>query len=78
MLHRLSEYYQTMTSHYEAMAFKKVCMTIQNFLANDISGFYLTLLKDRLYCNTKESLQRKSAVTVLVQVIKSHYASSCS
>ena len=65
MLHQLREYYNDIVQFYENMAFNKVCISTANFFANDLSAFYLTLIKDRLYCDAKDSLRRKSALTTL-------------
>lgn len=65
MLHKLHNYCNNVKEHYDDMAFNKVCQLTQNFVANDLSGFYFTLLKDRLYCEPKTSHQRMSAISTL-------------
>ena len=42
-----------------------------SFCSEDLGGFYLDILKDRLYTNAKDSLTRKSAQTVLQTITRS-------
>lgn len=65
MLHDLQKFQSTLTDHYESMAFNKVCQTTQHFVANQLSGLYFHLIKDRLYCHDAYSPERLAAVTVL-------------
>ena len=65
MLHQLQNLYQNLKKSYDSMAYNKVCVTLQHFIANDLSGFYLSTVKDRLYCEPKLSKQRLSALTTL-------------
>ena len=65
MLHQLRQYYLDIVDFYESMSYNKVCISTINFFVNDLSGFYLTIIKDRLYCDAKDSLKRKSALTTL-------------
>ncbi|MEN6473263.1 MAG: isoleucine--tRNA ligase [Syntrophaceae bacterium] len=43
---------------------------VHNFCVVDMSSFYLDILKDRLYVNRKDSLQRRSAQTALFKIIQ--------
>ena len=70
LLHQLADFCQTLAQHYDAMAYNKVCQSVQNFVANDLSSFFFTIVKDRLYCEAKDSLSRKSAVTTLFWIGK--------
>jgi isoleucyl-tRNA synthetase len=42
--------------------------SINDFINDDLSSFYLDLLKDRLYTEAGNGLKRRSAQTVLYQV----------
>ena len=50
---------------YETYDFTAVFKTISNFCVNELSGFYLEALKDRLYNAPAGSAERRSAQTVL-------------
>ena len=70
ILHCMSDFCQTLAQHYEAMAYNKVCQSLQHFIANDLSAFFFTIIKDRLYCEAKDSPSRKSALTTLFWIGK--------
>ena len=59
----LIEDYQNYRFH---IAFHK----IHNFCANDLGGFYLDVLKDRLYTCARDSVARKSCQTTLYQILE--------
>lgn len=44
--------------------------TLLNFCVNDLSAFYIDVLKDRLYCERKTSIKRRSAQTSIFTIIK--------
>jgi isoleucyl-tRNA synthetase len=50
---------------YDAYEFQRVSSRLVHFCTATLSGFYLDLLKDRLYCDPAASLSRRSAQTVL-------------
>ena len=41
----------------------------QHFVASTLSAFYFHLVKDRLYCDPAESVERRSAVTALSHIL---------
>ena len=52
-------------AHYERYEFHPVVAKIQQFCSEDLGGFYLDVLKDRLYTTAPQSLARRSAQTAL-------------
>ena len=54
-----------MNRAYEDYEFHKVFHVLHNLCVTDLSAFYLDIIKDRLYVNPAESLERRSAQTVL-------------
>ena len=64
-LHLLAKYFEQIVENYENFSYNKVILNTLNFVANDLSGFYLSLIKDRLYCEAENSKNRKSALTTL-------------
>jgi len=52
-------------SHYERYEFHPVVAAIQTFCSEDLGGFYLDVLKDRLYTMAPDSQARRAAQTAL-------------
>jgi isoleucyl-tRNA synthetase len=50
---------------YDAYEFSRVVSSLIDFCVRDLSGRYLDILKDRLYCDPVNSPSRRSAQTVL-------------
>lgn len=48
--------------YYDEYEFHKVFREFYNFIVNDLSSFYLDVLKDRLYTYANDSLERKSGL----------------
>ena len=65
MLYDLSEQCRVAYDNYE---FHKVAQTILNYCSETLGGFYLDILKDRLYTTAENSQARRSAQTVLLRV----------
>ncbi|KAG7249059.1 hypothetical protein CRUP_035794, partial [Coryphaenoides rupestris] len=42
---------------------------LQAFITRDLSGFYFSIVKDRLYCDPESSVGRRSCQTVLEEVL---------
>jgi isoleucyl-tRNA synthetase len=49
--------------------FSAALTAIHNFCAKELSGFYLDVIKDRLYCDAKESQERRSAQAACHQIL---------
>lgn len=54
---------------YAAFAFRKVFSAINAFCANTLSALYIDITKDRLYCDSADSLRRRATQTVLSEVL---------
>lgn len=68
-LDRLAILNQELCTAYETFQFHVVYQKLHQFCVVDLGGFYLDVLKDRLYtCNTV-SVERRSAQTVLYQIL---------
>jgi isoleucyl-tRNA synthetase len=50
---------------YEEYAFHRVFSLIYNFCTVQMSSIYMDVLKDRMYCDSKESLSRRSGQTAM-------------
>ena len=65
-LHRLIE---RVTKAYDNFEFHIVYHSIYSFCVNDLSAFYLDMSKDRLYCDGKNSIERRSAQTAIQEIL---------
>ena len=66
-LHKLNKVIAEVTEAFENYEFYKYFQALQNFAANDLSSFYLDIVKDRLYTAGKKSLSRRACQTVLYE-----------
>ena len=55
-------------SHYDRYEFHPVVAKLQTFCSEDLGGFYLDVLKDRLYTSAANSVARRSAQTALYHI----------
>jgi isoleucyl-tRNA synthetase len=67
-LARTAELQAEIRAHYAVYEFHPVVAKIQVFCSEDLGGFYLDVLKDRLYTTAANSAARRSAQTVLHQI----------
>jgi isoleucyl-tRNA synthetase len=58
-------------AHYERFEFHPVIARLQNYCSEDLGGFYLDILKDRLYTSAVDSHARRSAQTALWHITQS-------
>ncbi len=69
MLHSLQSLIKELTEDFDKYEFFKYYQMLQNFCAVDLSAFYFDLLKDRLYTHGTNSPSRRSAQTVLFEML---------
>jgi isoleucyl-tRNA synthetase len=67
-LARAAQLQQEILAHYKVYEFHPVVAKLQLFCSEDLGGFYLDVLKDRLYTTAPKSLARRSAQTALYQI----------
>ena len=60
---------KTVREAYVRYEFHAVYRAVYNFCVVDMSNFYLDIIKDRLYCEGKDSLLRRSAQTALYLIL---------
>ena len=58
-------------AHYERFEFHPVIAKLQSFCSEDLGGFYLDILKDRLYTSGTTSSARRSAQTAIWHITQS-------
>ncbi len=68
-LMKLNELVQKVIKGYDAYEFHVVLHAIHNFCVVDMSNFYLDVIKDRLYCEDKAGVLRRSAQTVMYEIL---------
>ncbi len=67
-LARAAQLQAEILAHYEVYEFHPVVAKLQLYCSEDLGGFYLDVLKDRLYTTAPKSLARRSAQTALHQI----------
>jgi isoleucyl-tRNA synthetase len=67
-LARAAQFQAEVLAHYEKYEFHPVVAKLQLYCSEDLGGFYLDVLKDRLYTTAPKSLARRSAQTALYQI----------
>ena len=71
VINRLHEVQAKILEDYSTYAFHRVSQSLHNFCVVDMGGFYLDVIKDRLYTTQADSHARKSAQTVLYHTAES-------
>ena len=71
MLALTARFQEELAADYAAYQFHIVAQKLQSFCSEDLGGFYLDILKDRLYTCGTESRARRSAQTALWHVTAS-------
>ncbi|CAB5695640.1 Isoleucine--tRNA ligase [Delftia tsuruhatensis] len=67
-LARAAQFQAEVLAHYKVYEFHPVVAKLQLFCSEDLGGFYLDVLKDRLYTSAPGSLARRSAQTALHRI----------
>ena len=67
-LARAAQLQAEVTAHFDVYEFHPVVAKLQLYCSEDLGGFYLDVLKDRLYTTAPKSLARRSAQTALWQI----------
>ena len=68
---KLNELIAKVDEAYNNYEFHIVSHAINDFCVVELSSFYLDIIKDRLYCEAKDSLKRRSAQTALWMILDS-------
>jgi isoleucyl-tRNA synthetase len=70
-LHRLHRLIERVTRAYRSYDYHIIYHSVHNFCAIDMSSFYLDVLKDRLYAEKADDLQRRASQTVMYEIVHS-------
>ena len=68
-LHRLALLNEHVQEDFKAFRFHRIHQNIHRFCSVDLGGFYLDVIKDRLYCDAPDSARRCSARATLYQIV---------
>ncbi|XP_061481155.1 isoleucine--tRNA ligase, mitochondrial isoform X3 [Rhineura floridana] len=69
MLHLLQGYANKVTTAYKEYDYGKVVRLLQALQTRELSGFYFSIIKDRLYCEEEKDPKRRSCQTALAEVL---------
>ncbi|XP_063995593.1 isoleucine--tRNA ligase, mitochondrial [Diachasmimorpha longicaudata] len=69
MLHRLYHFNKEVQAFYDNFEYHHVAKAVLNFVSNDVSAVYCSLVKDRLYCESGNSPVRIAAVDVVDDIL---------
>jgi isoleucyl-tRNA synthetase len=67
-LARAAALHEEIVEAYRSFQYHLIYQKVHNFCVVDLGGFYLDLLKDRLYTTPKKSVARRSAQTALFHI----------
>jgi isoleucyl-tRNA synthetase len=69
-LSRLTVLNNKVIDSYDKYEFHTIYHSVLHFCTVEMSNFYLDVIKDRLYCSKQNSIERRSAQTVLFEMAK--------
>ncbi|KAM8816211.1 isoleucine--tRNA ligase, mitochondrial [Rhynchonycteris naso] len=69
MLHLLQDLASKITDSYKQYDFGKVVRLLQAFYTRELSNFYFSIIKDRLYCESARDPRRRSCQTALAEIL---------
>jgi isoleucyl-tRNA synthetase len=70
ILHRLAKLVERVRRAYDAYEFHLVVQALNQFCTVDLSALYLDVLKDRLYCEGRDSPERRAGQTALYEILQ--------
>jgi isoleucyl-tRNA synthetase len=68
---RMAQLQQEIRAHFDDYEFHPVIAKLQMYCSEDLGGFYLDILKDRLYTSGVDSVARRSAQTAIWHITQS-------
>lgn len=68
-LDKLNKLIKDVTKAFDTYAFNKAFQAINEFIVNDMSAFYLDIIKDRLYTESKTGNLRRAAQTTIYEIL---------
>jgi len=74
ILTRARDVFSSIQESFNEYDFLKGFAILNNFVTNELSGIYMDITKDRLYCDAKDSLTRQSTQSAMTVIAKSMMA----
>jgi isoleucyl-tRNA synthetase len=71
ILNKASEVFGEVISSFERYDFLRGFARLNHFIVNELSGVYMDICKDRLYCDAKEAANRRAAQSAMTLIAKS-------
>jgi len=68
-MQQLQKLVTEVTANYDNFIFHRVFSLLYNFCTVEMSGIYMDVLKDRLYCDAADSLARRSSQTAMYNIL---------
>ncbi len=68
ILNKAKSIFEEVKINFDNYDFLRGFALLNNFLTNELSGIYMDICKDRLYCERKEALARKSAQSAMLLI----------
>ncbi|WP_457594087.1 isoleucine--tRNA ligase [Hydrogenimonas sp.] len=65
-----AEVFESMRESFDLYDYSRGYHLLNNFLTNELSGIYLDITKDRLYCDEKESPERRSSQSAMAVIAR--------
>jgi isoleucyl-tRNA synthetase len=72
ILNKTKKVFDEVHAFFETYDFVKGMSLLNNYLVNELSGIYMDLCKDRLYCDAKNSDHRMASQTAMAMIFKSY------
>ncbi|MCD6133808.1 MAG: isoleucine--tRNA ligase [Deltaproteobacteria bacterium] len=69
ILAELEDLKRKILNSYETYEYHRIYQLVTSFCADELSSFYLDVLKDRLYCEDMNSRKRRSAQTAMFEIL---------
>ncbi len=70
ILIRAREVFSSVNSSFNEYDFLRGFATLNNFITNELSGIYMDITKDRLYCDSKDSTSRRATQSAMALISK--------
>ncbi|MEA3419242.1 MAG: isoleucine--tRNA ligase [Campylobacterota bacterium] len=71
ILKKAANVFASVKESFDQNDFLRGFATLNHFLTNELSGIYMDICKDRLYCDAKESQSRRAAQSAMALISKS-------
>ncbi len=70
ILRKAAEVFASVKTSFDSYDFLKGFATLNHFITNELSGIYMDITKDRLYCEAKDSEVRRATQSAMLHISK--------